>query len=259
MRLGFKPVFFAFLFFGLGDFVMKVNHFLSAILLGVVCVFGGSVAEASLEVTLSAGAASTTIMDGGLGDADGLANSIININTIVGGYEFRLTLAESNDPGTLGLAFINAGTNSITDMGGGATTVSVFASSDGFTSPSTPPAINAFSSATANLLPTTGSGNTASVSYEAVVDGTLVGSGSDILTFPGDASASLSDSDLITSLGGTYTISLLLEAVLDNAGSSIDLDGQVTLSPVPEPASFLVWGALGLASIAAGRRNRNQL
>jgi len=232
--------------------------------LGAVLVFP-AVADASLQVTLTAGASSTTIVDGGAGDSDATVNQIINISTIVGGYNFLVTLVTSNSPGTPLLAFLNGATNSISDVGGGASTVSVYASANGYTAPTS--FVVAQSGSTAQFLSPTPSGNTATVSYSALIDpsdlmttvpsGFAVGGGSAVITQPGSNNAALSSS----SAGvppPAYALNLFLSATLDQGGSTIDLDGQVSLSAVPEPATVVVWSLLGILGAVVGRKIARQ-
>lgn len=229
--------------------------------LGLVMAFP-VVADASLQVTLSAGASSTTIVDGGAGDFDAMVNQVIVIpGAIVGGYTFTFTLVTDNSPGTPGLAFVDTSTAVISDSGGGATTVSIYANATGFTAPITPPALVASSDLTANFFPTTPSGNTATAFYSALIDttnaatttpaGTVVGSGSDALTQPSNSGTFLMDSTLVTSLSSPYALNMFLAATLDQRGSAIDLDGGLQLNPVPEPGTIVVWSLLSVLGGAA--------
>jgi hypothetical protein len=215
-----------------------------------------------LQVTLTAGASSVTISDGGAGDSDGSANSIINVNSVVGGYTFLLTLVTTNSPGGPLLSFVNSSTASIT--GAVPATVSVYASANGFTSPVTPPALVAMSGATAQFLSQTPNGNTATVSFSSYVDpsnamttaptGTQIGTGSAGITQPGNNNTALSDTSILGSLAGPYALNLLLTATLNQGGSAIDLDGQVALSSVPEPAAIFVWSLFSTLGVVVAYR-----
>lgn len=237
----------------------KIFALLAAI--GVIGVAAN--AQAGLQVTLTAGASSVTIVDGGAGDSDATANGILNISTVVGGYTFKTTLAASNSPGSPTIAFVNTGTNEIT--GSGAATVSIYASSNDFTGPVGPPNLTAQTDITANILPGTTSGNTADVSVNAYYDSTnamsAVATGTNI--------GSVSEAGVATTFSKTvfqsaavnvapYALNLELTAVFNNAGTNaIDLDGGVRLT-VPEPASMILWGSFAALGIPAAIRRRRQ-
>ncbi|HUE70464.1 MAG TPA: PEP-CTERM sorting domain-containing protein [Pirellulaceae bacterium] len=242
-----------------------LKYFFVALLASLGGLTLSSTADAGLQVTLTAGASSTTIIDGGAGDADGLANNEIQVNSVtVGGYEFKVTLVATNSPGGGGIAFLDSGTNQIIDVGGGATTVSIFASANGFTDPSSPPDVYVFSGSTAQFNSATPNGNTADFSYNAYIDSTnglstsaagdLVGTGSDSVSAPGNAS--VGETQVYTIAGTPYAINLALIATFNEAGSSLDLDGTVKLSPVPEPATLAIWGLGAMGVLVAGRFRR---
>lgn len=231
------------------------NIFTSVVCAAVVAC--STAAHASLEVTLTAGAFSHTIIDGNLvsGDSDGLANGfILNSALPVGDYMFFVTLSQTNEPGTAILASLDALTRVIDNplVAGVAppALVSIYAIADAFLAPTTPPAIVATSSAGATFI--AGPGDSADVSYLAQVDGATVGSDGSTITFPG--SAAYNDSTLITSLDDPYAIELLISADLNESGSSIDLQGIVTLSPIPEPGTVVVWSLLSVLALAAWRK-----
>lgn len=242
-----------------------LKYFFVALLASLGGLTLSSTADAALQVTLTAGVSSTTITDGGAGDADGTVNKILVISETVGGYEFNVTLVTTNSPGGGGIAFLNAGTNEIIDVGGGATTVSIYANATGFTNPSSPPDVYVFSGSTAQFISGTPSGNTADVSYNAYIDstnalstsaaGSLVGTGSDSISAPG-GNASLGDTQVYTIAGTPYAINLELIAIFNQAGSKLDLDGTVELNPVPEPATLAIWGLGAFGVLLAGRARR---
>ncbi len=236
---------------------------------------GGQQADAGFQVTLSAGGASKTIVDGGAGDVDGDANSILDINEVIGGYQFKATLTSTNTPGGGTIAFVDGGVGSIRDIGSPNpnTTVSIYASANGFMAPSAPPALTALTSATIQFLPPTTPGNDANpVSVMSYVDttnslsttasGTLIGSASGSITAGGpNNNAALNDTQTIASLSPPYAVNLLLSASLIQSGLTVDLDGSVRLeaSAVPEPGT-LAMAALAMPMLGLGcyirRRSR---
>jgi hypothetical protein len=222
-------------------------------------------AHADFSVQFVVDAASVQVDDGGAGDADGVVNNqILVLSQVVGAYTFNVSLTTTNTPGG-GIAFVNHGTNEIT--GTGAATIQIIASANDFTSPVTPPALQAISGSTSQYLPGSVDGNTADVSYTAHVDetntlfgtATLVGSdGPQTIVAPG-GNANLLDNQLVNSLTGPYALTLTLQAVLNSGGTNnIDLDGVVQLTPlavVPEPgtAALLIAGLPFLGAYARRR------
>ena len=115
----------------------------------LLCVTAPSDASFQVTFTDTASAATLTVVDGsGLNGEDGSADGVINVNVNVGSYTYTASLSRSNTPGLGGIAFVITGTGSVT--GSGATTLSVYASADGFVDPSAPPypGIEALSNAT---------------------------------------------------------------------------------------------------------------
>lgn len=231
-----------------------MNRFL---LTALVLAFGLSVAtpaNAAFQVTLSAGASSTTIVDNGVGDDDGASGVITVDSETVGAYTFRSTFSMTNSPGTGDSAFLIAGTTFIS--GTGATTISIVATADGFTLPASPPDVYAISGSTSQYQAGTPSGNTATVSYNAFVNADLVGTGSDTIAAPG-GNANLGQTTLYTIPSTPYSLSLELKAVLNNGGqNNIDLDGTLELQPTPEPTTLAIWGLGAMGVLVAGRFRR---
>lgn len=246
----------------------------------ILLFLGVKTSEAAFfQVTLTAGASSVTIMDGGVGDFDfsvgpppafipaTTPDGIIRTFAVIGGYTFDLTLAVTNTPGSPLLAFVNAGTNSIS--GSGATTVSIYASAGGFTAPSSPPPLMVMTGATAQLLPGTAPGNSADVSVKSFYDptntasttatGTLIGSDSVTgLTAP-QGNVSLLDQTSFSFVTTPYALNLELKAIFNNSGNNaIDVDGTLMVT-VPEPASFALLGVgLAVTGFAGWRRSRRE-
>jgi hypothetical protein len=217
-------------------------------------LYSGSRADAGFQATLFAGGSSTTIVDGGLGDFDGLANgTIVIVSQVVGGYTFTTTLTETNTPGGPTVAFVNSGTNDVS--GTGATTIAILASANGFTSPVTPPSLDAISGATFQVKAATNPGNTFTVSYLATLDssnslsnsltpgGTVIGSGGPDTIGTPSGNADQNDNRLLSSVNAPYALNLLLVAKANNAGqNNIDLDGTLVLQPVPAPGGLVLLG-----------------
>jgi hypothetical protein len=212
-----------------------------------IVLWGGPRADAGFQVTLGAGGATKTIVDGGTGDFDGAANSIISISETLGGYTFTLTLATTNTPGGPTLAFTTASTGMIS--GRGATTITIYASANGFTMPSSPPDLRASSGSTAQFLPGTVTNNKADHSYKAYYDatnalstsaaGTVIGSGGTVEITAPSGNSNLSDSQVFSASTIPYALNLDLMAVLKNGGQNVlDLDGEVQVAPVPEPTTL---------------------
>lgn len=227
----------------------------------VVLLLAAAPAQAALQVSLFAGAASTTIVDGGSGDFDGLVNGEIEVESqTVGGYTFKFSLTSSNSPGSNELAFVDSNVGRIS--GTGATTVRVVASSNGFTAPITPPDLEVLTDLTTNLgsaSPT----NTADVSVRSYIDtsnqlstigqGMLVGSASATAVHD----VSLEDVLLLTHLEAPYTITLVMEATFNQATNNrLDIDGGLSIIPTPEPSTMVVWGAGALGFALLGYRRR---
>jgi len=229
--------------------MIRFRNFLPLVVAALIGT--ASSAEAGFQVTFQAGASSATIQDGGPGDADPTSGSIGVIGQTVGGYTFDFTLTRTNTPGGA-LAFINHGTNSIS--GSVATTIQIIASANGFTAPTGP--LTAISGSTDQFLDPTPSAQTADVSYSAYLDegnalassvpaGTLIGSDGPKTITGSAGNATLSDTRFISATA-PYALTLQLQAVLNNSGANyIDLDGTLSVTPVPAPAGL----ALALAGM----------
>jgi hypothetical protein len=234
---------------------------LTALLAFVCLVALARTSDAALQLTLTAGASSTTVVDGGAGDADGLVNNAIQVSTTVGGYTFNLAVASSNSPGGA-ISFVSTGTNFI--EGTGATTVSIYANATGFTSPTGD--VDVTTAATTQYLAGSTAGNTATVTVNSYIDslngvsssatGSLVGTDSSSIVGPLGNSA-LNDSQVAT-VAAPYALNLELVANIQstNGTNRIDLDGTVLLSPVPEPATLAIWGLGAMGVLVAGRFRR---
>jgi len=228
------------------------------IALAAAAVFGWAPkADAGFQVTLSANGFSTTIVDGGSGDFDMTANNMIGIvNQVVGGYSFTFVLETTNTPNSGGqIAFVNNSVGSISNVSGGTgpTTVSIYASANGFVSPTAPPPLTAQTGSTVQYLNPTPGGQTANVSVTSYYDqtnalstsaaGTVMGNASGMITSGGsNNNATLNDSQTVSLLSSPYTVNLMLEAVLNTStvgATAIDLDGTVSLSAVPEPSALV--------------------
>jgi hypothetical protein len=217
-----------------------------AILIGSMILGSPQTCDAGFQVTFKATAASTTIVDGGAGDDDGLVNNqILVISELVGAYTFNVTLTTTNTPGGE-IAFVNHGTNLITGVG--ADTIEIVASANGFAGPVGP--AFATSGSTFQYLDPTDPPSLADHSFEAYIDngdalhasspaGTLIGSGSALgIPFPGNSN--LMDFDLAVT-DGSFSLTLVLQAILSGTGvNSIDLDGSLRLQSVPGPASVVL-------------------
>jgi len=221
-------------------------------------------ADAGFQVTLSANGSSVTISDGGAGDNDNTVDNTISIfSQNVGGYNFVFVLTATNTPNVGGeISFVNNSVGAITNVSGGSTptTVSIYASANGFVSPTAPPPLTASTNGTIQYLSPTPSNQQANVSVMSyydqsnVLSTTALGStlmGSDSATITNNATqknAILSDVQGVAMLASPYTINLLLSADLlqttsrDDSPTSftrIDLDGTVELSAVPEPSGLV--------------------
>jgi len=236
--------------------------------MAVAAVFGtSSVANAGFQVTFKVDALSQTIVDGGAGDNDGLANNkIVVVSQTVGTYDFNVTLTTTNSPGGT-ISFVNHSTSEIS--GTGAATVQIIASANGFTSPAG--SIQATSGGTFQFLAPTPSGNTADVSYNAYIDtnnllastapaGTLIGAGGPVTITSPIGNSTQSDVQFGT-FGQPYTLTLQLKGVLNSDSlNSIDMDGTLRLESVtPAPAGFLL-ALSGIPVLGVGawlRRRQN--
>lgn len=239
-------------------------------LAAVVAVSLSSTANAGFQVTLDVDGTNTTIVDGGVGDNDGVANNQIGIiSETVGGYTFNFTLAMTNTPGTPTLSFVNASTGSIS--GSGAATVSIFASANDFTDPSGSPLL-ARTNGTFQFLSGTVPGNSADFMISSYLDttnalstsaaGTTIGTAMESGLIAGSGAGSnvdLSDEQSI-SIGLTpYALNFEMIGTFYNSGQNVaDLDGQVEVV-VPEPATMIMWGSFAAMGVpAAIRRRRRQ-
>jgi hypothetical protein len=240
-----------------------MRKFFFAAALAVVALFGSTKsADAAFQVTLGTSAGSVTIVDGGVGDIDGMVNNSIQYNTVAGGYTFTGGLTQTNSPGGV-ISFISPqGVGSI--VGDGATTVFITASANGFTQP--PIGLtSAISGSTFQFLATSSAGS-ATHSYTATYDatnalstvtpgGVVIGAQSvgGINTPAGNSD--LNDSRLFNITAVPYALNLRIQAVLTGTGTNrVDLDGTLEIAnAVPAPAG-LVLGLAGLPLVALLRR-----
>lgn len=211
-----------------------------------------SSAEAGFQATFRAGAAEKTVVDGGVGDADGIVNNEINVSSlVVGSYTFTSTLQTTNTPGGGTISFVESGTNRI--QGTGATTVEVVASANGFTSPTSPPPLEANSGMTGQFLSATTPGNQGTFSYNAYYDttntlatndaGTGIGNGtSAIITHPSPGNNASNDTEIFSNSTTPFTLTLVLRAQFHTATgtNSVDLDGTLSVQPIPAPAGLIL-------------------
>jgi len=245
---------------------MKTSKCGSLVLLLVIAMsaLSPTTAKAALTVKLTAGASSLTITDNASPDINGASNAISAFNVVVGDYNFFFTTSTTNSTGTPTLAFLNLGSITISHVGvptTGTETVSLLATSTGFLSPTTPPSVDAISSATFLFESGTPSGNSADVSFESRINGVLVNADSAAGQFLGSPKV-LMDGIGLSSLPNPFTMSFLLRADITGDNSILDANGQFQilanghLPAVPEPASMAIWslGAFGLAGFGIRRR-----
>ena len=221
-------------------------------------------ADAGFQVTFGAGGSTTTIADGGVGDSDAASGRIGVGSVTVGGYTFTFTLAKTNTPGTDTLAFVNSSTSEIS--GKGPTDIIIYASADGFTSPSSPPDMRVLGGSTFQFLEGTGSNDSATHSIRVFYDTSNAVSTSGSGTLVGSASASgiSTNSSLNTSEDHAfnttpYALNLELKAKITGSGDKVvDLDGSLDVVPTPEPASLTLFslGLAGLFGYGVRRRRR---
>jgi hypothetical protein len=229
-----------------------------AIVAAAAVLSSAATAEAGFQVTLYAGASSLTVTDGQVGvDLDGTANSIITVNQNVGGYLYVVTLSLTNSPGTSTLASLGT---SGTVFGTGATTFQIVASADGYTSPVSPPDVQAISNATfQTIAANTGS---YSVSFDSRFDttnslvttptGTQIGSGAGGIGASGVIALSDVQTDSLTT--APYSLNFTLTATTSCTGfNGLDLDGSLQIRPVPAPAG-LILAATALPFVGLLRR-----
>jgi hypothetical protein len=235
-----------------------------AIVAAAAVMCSAATAEAGFQVTLYAPGVGppspVTIVDGGAGDSDGLANNTIAvISQVVGGYTFTFELAVTNTSGTPTLAFVNSSVGSVDGFGAG--TIQIVVSANGFTNPVSPPDLMAISGATFQTLPQNTSGY--NVGYTAALDtsnvlsttaaGTVIGSAGPIgISSIGNASPS--DIENIGAVTGPYTLNLSFTAdALGSGRNVIDIDGRLEVRPVPAPAG-LILAATALPFVGVLRR-----
>jgi len=234
--------------------------------------------NAAIQLTLFApNNATTVITDGGAGDADPTTGSIVVVSQTVGAYTFSVNALASSTTGLLTLTNTSVSTIS----GNVAGKVGILASTNN--APTDGNAVVVQSNA--NISYASGSNrSTAAVSYSSYVDttnalstvsyvggvvtavpgGTLVDSGSGSIASPiSNPNSGWVDSGIGT-LGLTQTsvaMNLLIMAdftsVVSGSGSvahNIQMNGSISMSPVPEPASLAIWAMGGLVGLAVRRR-----
>lgn len=225
-------------------------------------IFCASLAHANFQISYS--------LNGGgaincANSASNLSATCFSTSTNIGGGVSIFTLqGTSNSPGTASLGFQTGSLTQIT-TGAAPATLDIWVAAQGFTSPSTPPAISYESSLT--LIPTTGTG---SVSLESCVD-TSNGTAPPLGTFCSAPAATLTNGPLAyndaisaasNSFGTINTLtatpySLSQEIVLSlGANTVLQIQTRQLLTPTPEPAALALLGTTLLGAAFLLRRKK---
>ncbi|MBV8772000.1 MAG: PEP-CTERM sorting domain-containing protein [Deltaproteobacteria bacterium] len=179
-----------------------------------------------------------------------------------GGITLTTENANSNNPGTPSLADLLSSVGSITNNSGSTATIVLTIGDINFTLPTTPPTLDLHSQV-GDTAVVGGAGDT--FTYVSTVD---QGNGQN--TSPGTYNAPLVSLDLgspsdnefsnllIANLSAPFSMTEVLRITIA-AGDVINYSSSTNLSPVPEPASLLLFGSglLGLGWFGRRRRNRN--
>jgi hypothetical protein len=226
-----------------------------ALVLGILC-WAAAPAEAGFSVKVTVGSQSTTVTDGGSGDADPDAGSISSVVT-VGNYKVTIT-ANTSSPGADGQGVVTQ--TSLTIRKKSATTDSVIIEvvSDGFTFANQGSTLSLTNAVSSTLM--LGDGNTPTASATsslntsttdaAVLSGTISGSAQ---------SASTSKTVIVPT--NPFTLSnkvVITDLNVYNGDSSTDANiGVTTTAQLPAPPSLaLLASALPLGGLLYLRRRK---
>jgi len=233
--------------------------------------------NAAVQLTLFApNNATAVIADGGVDDADPTTGSIVVVSKSVGSYTFSVSALASSTTGMLTLTNTSVSTIS----GNVAGKVGILASTNN--APTN--GVGVVVQSNANVSYASGSNrSTAAVSYSSYVDttntlstvsyvggvvtavpgGTLVDSGSGTIASPiSNPNSGWVDSGIVSLPVAVTPVAMNLLIMADFAsvsGSgavnhSIQLNGSISMSAVPEPASLAIWAMGGLVGLAVRRR-----
>jgi len=179
------------------------------------------------------------------------------------GLQITQLTGTSNSPGTASQA---RQTGSVVDIiNTNAVTLKIWLAAQDFTAPTTPPAIDYKTSLT--IIPTTGIGSATLESCVDTSNGTAPPLGSfcsssaatlnNATSYAGTTSLASNNESTISSLSGTYSLSQLLTLTL-GAGSEVEVQTRQVLTPVPEPISIALLGAVFLLTSRSILRKRKQ-
>jgi len=171
----------------------------------------------------------------------------------VGAFSLVIAYGDSTSPGGPANGLTEVGSISITNLTSATHTLHVSASSQGFTSPNSPPPLTVIDTVSGTLVSGTLSGN-----FQGFTDAsnTLFGTGfaAPLLTITPITGTSQSFSDNGTALtgfspnGNTYSMSVFENLTLSGHGSLTLTGGNVQTLATPAPAGIV----LGIGGIACG-------
>jgi hypothetical protein len=215
-------------------------------------------ARASFVLTLQADAGPTTTVT--VGADAGPATFTGTIGT----FSIFIAFGSSTSPGGPTNSITQEGTIAIVNTGGGTHTLHINASSQGFTSPNSPPPLLVVDTISGTLV-----SGTLSADFQGFVDATntLFGKGfaAPLLTIPSMTGSSLSfkaDGGPVPGFspnGATYSMSVFENLTLSGGGSLTLTGGNVQTVATPEPATMvLALSALPFLGVVWSRRRRKQ-
>jgi len=240
--------------------------------LGAVAILGcASLAHANYVIGYSVNGGAAALCDNNV--SDDAAGCFAVATSIGGGLTVTSLTGASNSPGLPSGADQEGSTTTITATS--AATLTIWFAAQNFTNPLAPPAL-AIDYASNVSITTFLKGSSGSVALESCVDqsngtappvGTFCSAPAATLTnlvlpisgaLGGSASNTVGES--FTPLHSPFSLSQRVDLIL-GAGTKVNLVTSQALSPVPEPASIVLFGGAMLFVIAgsrAARRKRNQ-
>jgi hypothetical protein len=174
------------------------------------------------------------------------------------GVTLAVTASGSNSPGTPDLA--TQLTTSLSITASADTTVDIWAVSQDFTNPVTPPDLNYFSnlsttsvtgSGTADLTSCLNTLNSLATDCEVALANINLTNAQQAWTAPTATAGTVSS--IVGSLSPTYSMGQHITVFL-NAGSQMNVIASQVLTPIPEPASMMLLGSALLGLTVAFRK-----